>query len=630
VLAAVFAVLLAAVPCSASASANATTAATTTPARVLLIGVPDLRWSDVAHMPLLSQVARTSSVANLSVRSSGEATRCGDGLLELSAGTRVPSGVVSCELSFTEIGALARSYRSTTFAPKIGTLGDHVVTQATALDRAAAVMLVWDRGMPVVDPTMPAEPGLTVAVDKHLYGAGDGFRPAAVSELDRAIDQQRQLAGPDAVVIVAGISDDITGPAHLHALIVSGPGWGPGELRSASTGRTGYVQLVDLTATLLGMTTDKALPENVIGRPVQRVADAHRSPAALADDDQHARAAADVSGGTRNTLALILVALLALLLAGRREIWPVARLFAAAPVLTFLVQVAPWWRWGTAAYGGLVAGASVVIGLLTMALDRRHRTAALLAVPAFTALVLVIDQLAGAPLDLSAPMGDNPLVAGRFHGMGNMAFALMAAAALFCAGVLANRAPTRRARLAIVGGIGAVALVVDAFPSLGDDLGGLLALLPAAVLLAALVAGVRVTWRRVALVAGVTLVVAAAVGTIDAVRPADRRTHIGRFVADLANGHLDPVADRKWRAMLHSFRNVALDLLVVMTAAVAVFARRWVPRELAAALIAVATVGVLGTLLNDSGVVVVAGAAFVAVPAVIGDTRKGERVSAGS
>lgn len=591
------------------------------PGRVLFIGVPDLQWSDVLHMPRLLALARESSVGNLSVRSSGEATRCGDALLELSAGTRVPSGVTACPPDGVLVDWLTLRDHFAGFRPQIGTLG-HAVTGATALDPAAAIVLRSAGEQPEVTSTVPDVRGLTVAIDRELYGVSAAQRSTRLADLDTTIERQRQLEGDGAIVIVAGISDNATGPAHLHAVIVSGPGWGPGQLRSASTGRTGYVQLVDLTATLLAMTTDKPLPDSVIGRPLEHVAGDHPSAASLADDDRHARAAADVSGGTRNTLALIGAAMLALLLAGRREAWLVARAIAAAPVLTFLVQVLPWWRWGTAAYAVLVAAGSVLAGVIVTVLERRHRTAALLAVPGFTALVLVADQLAGAPLDLSAPMGDNPIIAGRFHGMGNLAFALMAASALFCAGVLAGRASGNRDRIAIVGGIGLVALAVDALPALGDDLGGLLALFPAVVLLAALVAGVRVTWRRVALVAGITLAVAVAIGAIDAARPPDRRTHIGRFVADLVHGHLDPVAGRKWRAMLRSFGNVGPDVFVALTAAAAVRCRERVAPMLRAPLIAVAVVGILGTLLNDSGVVVATGAALAVVPAVIGDTRR--------
>jgi hypothetical protein len=563
---------------------------------VVLIAVPDLRWSDVLHMSRLLALVRTASVGNLSVHSSGDATRCGDGLLELSAGTRVPSGVVACPPSVAEFDRLGRAYRSASFAPRVGTLPG----------------------------PLPSGPGVSSFLDTELYGARAADRQQRRDELDAAIDGQVRDTGAGAVVIVAGISDNATGPAHLHAVLVSGPGFAGGELRSASTGRTGYVQLVDLTATVLALTSPRGgdLPDRVIGRPLRSVPGSHRSPAALADDGRHARAAADVSGGTRNVLAIVATGVVVLFWARlRRAARWCARLFAAAPLLTFVVQVVPWWRWGTVAYAGLVAAGSVAVGAAVAVVERRDRTAALLAVPALTALVFVADQLAGAPLDLSAPMGDNPIVAGRFHGMGNMAFALMAASALFCAGVLAARAPSTRKKLAAVAGIGAVVLAVDAAPPLGDDLGGLLALLPAVVVLGALVAGVRVTWRRALLVAGVTLVVAAVVGALDAARPPDRRTHIGRFVAHLAHGHLDPVAGRKLRAMLRSFSNVALDVFVAVTAAAAVTLRRLVPAELHPALAAVAVVGVLGTLLNDSGVAVAAGAALAVVPAVVGDTR---------
>ena len=67
-------------------------------APVVLIGVPDLRWTDLSAMPTLRALMTTGAAGVLSVRSEGAVTRCGDALLELSAGTRVPSGVVSCDI----------------------------------------------------------------------------------------------------------------------------------------------------------------------------------------------------------------------------------------------------------------------------------------------------------------------------------------------------------------------------------------------------------------------------------------------------------------------------------------------------------------------------------------------------
>jgi hypothetical protein len=73
-----------------------------------------------------------------------------------------------------------------------------------------------------------------------------------------------------------------------------------------------------------------------------------------------------------------------------------------------------------------------------------------------------------------------------------------------------------------------------------------------------------------------------------------------------------------------SFGNVPFTLLVVVTLIVVIAARDALRRGLAtveglpAAAAAVATVAVLGTLLNDSGVVVAAFALTVALGAVVG------------
>ncbi|MBV9099239.1 MAG: hypothetical protein JO079_14400, partial [Frankiaceae bacterium] len=156
--AALFAVLLAGSPASASVL----------PApRVVLVAVPDLRWSDVVHMPRLLALARTATVGNLSVRTSGEATRCGDGLLELSAGTRVPSGVVACPPSTDEFDRLGRIYRSAPFKPRVGTLPGPI----------------------------PTAPGLRSFLDTGLYGASTADRQQRRDELDTTISQQLQGIG---------------------------------------------------------------------------------------------------------------------------------------------------------------------------------------------------------------------------------------------------------------------------------------------------------------------------------------------------------------------------------------------------------------------------------------------------
>ena len=151
--------------------------------------------------------------------------------------------------------------------------------------------------------------------------------------------------------------------------------------------------------------------------------------------------------------------------------------------------------------------------------------------------------------------------------------------------------------------------------------GGVLALVPSLVLLGALVAGARVTVRRGALVALGTAAVGFGLGLLDALRPESSRTHVGRFVVGLLRGHGDVVLGRKAHAMLTSFDDVVLDVLVAVVAVAAYLVRRGLPDMFAA----VALLAVLGTVLNDSGVAVAAAVAMVAVPsavgAVVGNTR---------
>jgi hypothetical protein len=238
---------------------------------------------------------------------------------------------------------------------------------------------------------------------------------------------------------------------------------------------------------------------------------------------------------------------------------------------------------------------------------------------AFTVLVLVADQLAGAPLQFSAPLGDNPMVAGRFRGMGNTAFALLTTSVVLLVGVVGTRLVERGRRRVAVGvavGLGVLALAVDGLPVLGDDFGGMLAFLPVAAGLVVVVAGVRLTKVRVVLVVLALAAVILAVAIGDYLRPAETRTHIGRFVADVLDGDAGHVIARKARASFRSFTNVPA-LLVVVAAVTTLIAGR---RRLAAAvlppafLVLLGVLAFLGSTLNDSGVVVAAFVAATAVP----------------
>ena len=599
-------------------------------APVVLIAVPDLRWSDVPAMPTLRALMTTGAVGELSVKSEGEATRCGDALLQLSAGTRVPSGVVTCNISAQMLDRLRARYRHSRYGARVGLLGDTLPVESAAVGGAAGTVLAGTAAPAHVVGNISdalAAGKVVVTVDTGIYDAKD--RELAASQVDSRLATDLRALPRDATVVVAGISDGPRGGPHLHPIVIAGPEWTHHELTSPTTGRAPYVQLFDLPATLLSIWGITDPPDAMSGRAVRlSTADVH-SLSSYADTDRHARRALSVGHPTFSVLCGVLIGALVLLFfvpsfAG----WPAA-LLVAAPLATWLIQLVPWWRWPLAAYVGVVLAVSLVGSAVTWWARRSSWRAAVVAVPAATALVLLVDQLAGGRLQLSAPFGDNPLVAGRFHGMGNIAFGVTMSALLLVLGVVAA-GRSRRAAAGLVVSVGLLAIVIDGAPSLGDDIGGVVTLVPALAVLLALVAGVRLTWRKVVAVAVAAVAVAVAIGLLDYARPQAHQTHAGRFVDDVLHGRAWTTVHRRADAVLGSFGTPAVAILVLGAAvlAVLVWRRRLrppiaLPPELGPPAAAVAVLAVVGSLLNDSGVFVAAGALLAFVPAAVAATVAG-------
>ncbi|HEU5035122.1 MAG TPA: hypothetical protein VFT62_10255 [Mycobacteriales bacterium] len=600
--------------------------------------MPDLRWADVETMPVLRRLAERSAVAELSVKTVSGVPRCPDGLLTFSAGNRVDALGTSteCAIQPEVLATIRRQAVHEPYAAHVGAFGQalHDAGLTTAAVGSAAVPLLAD-GHGHVDATTSDLPSalrrgdVVATVVDTLYYAPTQFRLHAAELADQEIARQLATVPSGTTVMVAGISDGQVTRMHLHVLLVHGPGWRHVALHSSST-RPPYVQLRDLAPTILTQ-LGVPVPATMIGAPATESGQPARSPASYADDDDHAVTGRTIGGILRTTFTQTALGVLLLLVFGyalpRRwapQPWRgwarvAVRLLGAAcvgaPVCSFLVNVFPWWRWGAGTYPLLLIAGSLLIGAGVLLAARRGLVAALLVGPAVTAAILIADQFAGAPLQLSAPLGDSPIVAGRFHGMGNTDFALMCTAMLVVAGLVAGQLHRRgRPRLALMSALalGAFATVVDAAPRLGDDFGGVLTMVPTVAILVLLLAGVRLSWQRVAAVVVGAAVLATGVALLDYSRPAPRQTHVGRFVGQVLHGGAGGVLNRKLGASLASFQNAALTSLVVVTIIAAILFRRelvamlrQVP-GLPATAVAVAVLAFLGTFLNDSGVVVAA------------------------
>ena len=84
----------------------------------------------------------------------------------------------------------------------------------------------------------------------------------------------------------------------------------------------------------------------------------------------------------------------------------------------------------------------------------------------------------GAPLQLNTLFGYSTAVAGRFAGLGNLAFGFFAAATLLLA-ISAYEGLPRRWALPAACGVLVLGVLVDGLPMLGGDVGGVLAMVPA-------------------------------------------------------------------------------------------------------------------------------------------------------
>jgi hypothetical protein len=647
--------------------------------RVVVVGAAGLRWDDVdpAATPHLAAAARSGSTGTLSVRSAPAVTCPADGWLTLGAGgyaaahhpddvdprlgcagRPVPVPVPASPPSGTgaTVPATAALNDRLRFDARAGWLAGRVPC-TTAVGRGAALAAADAAGTVAhYVPGLPATPAAVAEVVARcpatLVDAGalpeDGGRAAGLAALDAVVGAVRSGVPEGTVVMVLGVAETTADRGRLHVAVVEGPGFGPGWLSSASTRRPPYVQLADVAPTIAGLLGDPP-PDEVAGRPfVGGVAGRPPGPdtarGVLVDADAravgHRSAVAPFFAGLGATVVPVSAGLAALLRRRARArpvpVWAVSGLRAVAlglagvPAATFLANAVPWWRSGrpTAAVAGAVAAWAVSLwAAATLAgrrADRAHRPRVEVGTLGALSLAVVVgDVVSGARLQIDSLLGYNPIVAGRFVGVGNIAFAVLGASAVVVAAQAARGRTPRRA-LAGVAAVAVPVVAVDGWPRWGADVGGVLTLVPAFTVLALVVAGRRV--RAVHAAAGCLagVVAAGAIGWLDHLRPPDQRSHLGRFVGTALEGGALGTIQRKAEASLDlllmaphtvaaAAASVALALVVARPPAVlrAAYARHPCLRPMHLATLVLAGVGLA---VNDSIVAVPMVVALVTVP----------------
>jgi len=586
------------------------------PAPVILVGVSDLRWTDIDPRvtPNLWQMVGNSAVGSVSVRTVRPVTCPIDGWLSLSAGSEATSTEVDSDRDFLNPGQVGSgelpscgllpdvdTSRDGTYEIEgwddfvrlqedtrgaygtLGTLGNLLAAAdvcATPIGPGAAVALAdldgtgqrYELGM---SAEALRECPVTI-IDAGSTNESSVLRPSSLAEFDTLVSDVVAAAPPGTHIMISGVADPTASPPPLqvameHVVGAPRPAW----LSSASTRHAGLVQLTDLVPTILQLAN---VPyDQFDAKPWESDSVRRMSVTDTVDDrrdfDQIAEVIPDegpIFGAWIAAVPMsILLGSLVALLAKRQGVrWaqhPLfnrlgigAALFAGAiPTALYLVTAVRWWRWD---HPALVLGTVTVIAAVAIA-----AASAVARIPypwrfvtvqcAITYGALTFDGLNGTKLQLGSLLAAGQVYGGRFYGFGNVTFTVYATATLLLAAAAAQmllRRGRRDLAVAATMVIGGLAVLVDGWPTFGADFGGILALVPGVVLLVLLTAGVAMTWRRVVVVAGTGVVVVAVVAWLDYLRPAENRSHMGAFVARVIDGEAGEVIENKIDALVTS------------------------------------------------------------------------------
>ncbi|MGH2828456.1 MAG: hypothetical protein ACRDKF_15965 [Actinomycetota bacterium] len=472
-----------------------------------------------------------------------------------------------------------------------------------------------------------------MALDRtEVTGDLAGAQRAALMASDGVVGELRSALAPDdLLLIVSPTSPSWAHEAHLGVGVVVGSGFEPGTtLESASTRRKSIVTLPDVAPTILEhFDIERPFVMNgreMISRPTE-VADPALVMASL---DEESTFIDEVKGPLSAIFVVFQVLVYVLILALFR--WrerrggvgvTAARWLqfcglgvVAFPVVTYLVGVVDGHTLGALRFGLLLMLLDALL-VAIVAVAFRRSLDRLLALVAFTWVVISVDLIMGSQLQLNTVFGYSPIIAGRFAGAGNIVFAVLGVAAILTAALIAYRFGGRRWTMPAVIVLFVATIVIDGAPAVGSDVGGVLALVPALGITLLLLTGRKPNLRMmlIAVVGGVAALAVFLV--IDLSLPQESQTHLARLFEDTRArgfGVLFDTIQRKATANLRVFTTSIWTYFVPPALlAMAYLLRRPSGRwqrfavgfpKLRAGLIGGLVLAALGFAVNDSGIVI--------------------------
>jgi hypothetical protein len=645
---------------------------------VIVAGAAGLRWDDLdpQRTPALWQEASKGSIGWLSVRSAPRVTCPADGWVTLGAGNYAAyprmAGSSGCETPKPElaqpdaIGANIANQRNIVqdnqdrlpYGAVPGALAESVrCTVAVGPGAAIAAARPFGR-VDKYQAELPADPTSLLSdcvlsfVDLGTITGSGASRATLVEQADATLARVVAARPGRSLLLVAGVSDTDRS-SRLHVAIAEGQGWNGGWLTSAGTGRDGYLQLIDLAPTILAA-LGKSQPDKLFAGRAATIAPG--KPDSVTDAVQGAHNA-DRRAGAQRGVATIFFTVLAILqfclfamlapvmVRARRHSGPkgpalpsprVVRavelaLIAAALAIpaALLADASPWWRAGHPAWVfGIVTGALIVAGTAAIRLAPRYKRTLwpMAATAALGAVVVGVDLLTGAQLQLNGVAGYSAINGARYAGVGGVGLGVFVTGLLVLAGCLAQwvRKPFRPLIVVVLGGLG---VVMVGSPYLGADPIGAIAVTAGVCVAAAMSTGGWLTFSRVAWSALAGLAVTIGFAAVDLRRPALEQGSLGRFLSELGSGSAGPALQRMAAANGETLLGSPLSILAVVGAVMLAFCQfsPWgglnrlfgLHPAIRAAGAGVTVATLIAGVLGGSALTVAGAAAAVAVPAAV-------------
>ncbi len=478
---------------------------------------------------------------------------------------------------------------------------------------------VWSGATYVV-----VETGDTYRADTYSQGVGAGagrqIRKRGIDLADRQIAAILEGVDLQSTLVVIFGPTTPGGPGvrgQLRPVLLHAPGAAQGLLTSSSTRRPGLVTVSDLSASIarhLNLTDHRF----AAGRAVE----ASQSPGGVSDLVEmnsravvHDRLRVPITTAIVGLQLVLYAVVIIRMIKGRLPRWLAFILVSsiAFPLASF-VSLAVW-KAGPIPAAAAILASTLALGALASWAGKKTGLGAPLLVLAAAAGFLIVDQLAGAPAQLDSVYGYTSVAAGRFYGLGNLGFALLAASTLLLGGMVTDHWGTR-GRWAAMGVIVFVAVVIG-HPKLGDDIGGILTMVAAGAIFGFRAwKRDRIPWRALPAIALGAILVLVAFAAIDLARPPSQRTHMGDFLEALMNDRVAVWLVIQRKATLAFSLAIQNYWAVVAGAAIgvlvflhrhSVFSWGELVKDhpgLRAGLDSLLVAALIGSILNDSGVAV--------------------------